>query len=235
MTDIHSHLIYGVDDGAKTLEESIEILSDLKKCGYDNIILTPHYIKDSTYQSTKEENLKKLKVLRAALKYYNIDLNLYLGNEIYIDDNIYELLQSGKITSLNNTRYLLIELPMSGIYDEYKEIFISLMKKGYRVILAHPERYKSFQEDFNKIYELESIGVYFQSNLDSIVGKYGENAEKIIKRLLKEKKIAFLASDIHHKKHDYDKWKTAKEIALKYITEEEYNILVNENPSQLIG
>ena len=110
-----------------------------------------------------------------------------------------------------------------------------MIKKGFHVILAHPERYISFQKDFNKVYELEKIGVYFQSNLDSIVGGYGEAAEKTIKRLLKEKKIAFLATDIHHKKHDYTKWQRAKLVALKYLSEREYEIITNTNPSQLIG
>ncbi len=234
MTDIHNHLLFGIDDGSKSIEESIDILRDMKKCGYNNIILTPHYIKDSKYNNPRADNLKRLSELQQALNDNDICINLYLGNEIFIDENIYELLLKGEISSLNNTNYLLIELPMSGEYDEYKEIFKDLIKKGLKVILAHPERYLSFQKDFNKVYELEKIGVYFQSNLDSIVGAYGEHAEKTIKRLLKEKKIAFLSTDIHHKKHDYTKWQRAKLVALKYLTEREFDIITDKNPSQLI-
>ena len=235
MTDIHNHLLFGIDDGSKTIEESIEVLKDMKKCGFDNIILTPHYIKESKYNSPKEHNLQLMHMLQRALRENNIDINLYLGNEIFIDEDIYENIRKGYISPLNGTNYLLIELPMTGIYEEYKEIFKDLIKKGFHVILAHPERYISFQKDFNKVYELEKIGVYFQSNLDSIVGGYGEAAEKTIKRLLKEKKIAFLATDIHHKKHDYTKWQRAKLVALKYLSEREYEIITNTNPSQLIG
>ena len=235
MTDIHSHLLYGVDDGSKSIEESLDILKDLEKCGFRNIILTPHYIKGSAYESPRRENVKRLNVLKNALIENNININLYLGNEIYIDDEIYELFKRGEITTLNNTNYALIELPMSGKYDEYKEIFQDLISKGCKVILAHPERYISFQEDFNKVYELERIGVYFQSNFDSILGRYGENAEKTMRRLLKEKKIAFLATDIHHKKHDYSKWNLAKQEILNYITEEEFKILTEDNPGQLVG
>ena len=79
------------------------------------------------------------------------------------------------------------------------------------------------------------MGVYFQSNIDSLLGKYGEEAKEVITRLLKEKIISFLATDIHHKKHDYNVWKQAKEIALKYVTEKEYDILTNINPSKLIN
>ena len=235
MTDIHNHLLFGIDDGSKTIEESIDVLKDMKKCGYDNIILTPHYIKDSKYNNPRKDNLRRMNELQEALNNEGIDIKLYLGNEIFIDEDIYELLIREEMSSLNGTNYLLIELPMNGEYDEYKEIFSDLIKKGYNIILAHPERYLSFQKDFNRIYELEKIGVYFQSNLDSIIGGYGEHAEKTIKRLLKEKKIAFLGTDIHHKKHDYTKWQKAKTIALKYITEREFDILTDRNPSQLIG
>lgn len=235
MIDIHSHLLYGVDDGAKTIEESIDILRDLERYGYNKIILTPHYIRGSAYNSPRRENVKRLQVLREALKENNINIELYLGNEIYIDDELLDLFKSGTISTLNNTDYALIELPMSGKYDDYKDIFAYLISKGCRVILAHPERYRSFQEDFNKVYELEKIGVLFQSNLDSIIGKYGEAAEKTIRRLLTEKKIAFLATDIHHKKHDYNHWDMAKQEILKYITEEEFKILTEDNPGQLVG
>ena len=235
MIDIHSHLLFGVDDGAKTLEESIDILKDMSKFGLESVILTPHYIKNSAYCKTKSENLHRLHYLQNALEDENVNINLYLGNEIFIDDDILELLRDGKISSLNDTEFLLIEIPMNGKYDDYKEIFASLISQGYKVVLAHPERYLSFQRDFNKIYELDSLGVYFQCNLDSLIGGYGDLSEKTVKRILKEKMISFLATDIHHKKEDYAKWEQAKEVALKYISEEEWNILVNKNPRMLLS
>ena len=81
----------------------------------------------------------------------------------------------------------------------------------------------------------EKIGVYFQSNIDSLVGRYGIDAENTIKRLLKERKISFLATDIHHRKHDYNVWNQARDIALKFISEKEFDILVNINPSKLVN
>ena len=235
MTDIHCHLLYGIDDGSKSIEESVDVLRDLEQYGYKNVILTPHYIKDSNYNSKASENFKRLKILREALVQNNVNIKLFLGNEIYMDDDIYDLLRNREIYSLNGTEYILVELPMSGEYPNYEEVFKDLISKGCKVILAHPERYLSFQKNFDYIYELEKIGVFFQSNIDSLVGKYGEAAKTMIKRLLKEKKIAFLATDIHHKKHDYKVWDEAREIALKFISAEEYNILVNVNPSKLIN
>ena len=235
MTDIHNHLLFGIDDGAKTIEDSIDVLRDMYNFGYKNVILTPHYIKDSNYSSSAKENYKRLKALKDALKENNININLYLGNEIYIDENIYDLLLKREIYPLNGTNFLLIELPISGEFENYVEIFEYLISKGCNVILAHPERYISFQKDFSKVYELEKIGVYFQSNLDSLIGRYGEDAQRTIRRLLKEKKISFLATDIHHKKHDYNVWNIAKDEALKFITEKEFDILTNINPSKLVS
>lgn len=234
MVDVHSHLLFNVDDGSKSLEQSISILKDLENNNFQGVILTPHYIKDSKYNNTKEDNLKILDILKKELKKQKINIDLYLGNEIFIDNNIKELIEKGIVSSLNNSNYFLIELPIFGDYPNYEEIFKDLIISGYKVILAHPERYYAFQKDFNKIYELESIGVLFQSNLDSIVGGYGKKAKKMARRLLKEKKITFLATDIHHKKRNYSKWNKAKWIALKYLTEEEFNKITSLNAKRLL-
>ena len=235
MIDVHSHLLYGVDDGVKTLEESIDILRDLQKAGYKDVIITPHYIKDSKYTSDVETNNKKLTKIKDALVKNKIDINVYLGNEIYIDKDIDELLDDKKITTLNNTNYLLIELPLSGEFPEYIDIFRYLISKGYEIILAHPERYASFQKNFKKIYELEKIGVYFQCNLDSILGKYGEEAKNTVIRMLEEKKITFLGTDIHQKKEEYANWVVAKALILNYISEDELKDILYNNAKALIS
>ncbi len=234
MIDIHNHLLYGIDDGSKSIEESLATLIDMYKFGYTDIILTPHYIRDSRYDSPAKENYRLLKALKSELRNNNINLNLYLGNEIFMDDDIYELLKEGEVYSLNGTSYLLIELPMSGEYPDYIEIFKDLIDRGCHVVLAHPERYLSFQDDYTKINELQEIGVLFQSNLDSLNGKYGPKADKMLRWLLKEKKISFLATDIHHRRHDYNEWNNAREIALKYISKEDFDLLTIKNPSRLI-
>lgn len=234
MTDIHNHLLFGVDDGSKTLEESVDVLRDMANYGFKNVILTPHYIKDSTYNNRANDNFKRLKLLKDALYQNNININLFLGNEIYIDDDIYELLLNKDAYTLNGSQFVLIELPMSGEYPGYEEIFKFLQSKGCKIILAHPERYLAFQRNYNYIYELAKMGVYFQGNLESILGRYGENANQMIRRLLKEKRLAFLATDIHAKKHDYKTWDKAKHEILKIISKEEYDILINVNPGRLV-
>ena len=235
MYDIHSHLLFNIDDGSKSIDNSVKILSDLALYGYKGVILTPHYISDSIFSSPKKNNLLLLQELKEKLKEENINIDLYLGNEIYINYDILKLLKKNIISSLNDSSYLLIELPMSGEFEGYIDVFSDLINNGYKVILAHPERYHSFQNDFNKIYELEKIGVIFQSNIDSIIGGYGKKAKKMMRKLLKEHKISILATDIHHGKRDYKNWDKAKRKALKYLTIDEYNKLINDNPKKIIN
>lgn len=235
MIDIHNHLLFGVDDGSKSIEESLKVLKFMEKSGYTDVILTPHYIDGSRYSNDRVNNLSRLETLKQELKNNNISINLYLGNEIYIDEDIQDLLKNNLISGLNNTNYLLIELPMSGEFTGYQEIFKELIKSGYKVILAHPERYLTFQDDYDLIYELLDMGVLFQSNIDSLNGKYGPYAKEMLINLLVDGKVSFLATDIHHEKHDEDGWNKAKKTALKYISLEDFKVLTEINPSRLIG
>lgn len=234
MIDIHSHLIYGVDDGAKTLEDSISIIKDLKNWGYTDLIITPHYITETVYTSPRQDNRIKLAKLQNRLRAENIDINLYLGNEIYIDRGIENLLKNYQISPLADTKFLLIELPMSGEFDDYESILISLILKGYRVILAHPERYHSFQKDYKKLEYLYENGVIFQSNLGSLTGKYGKKAEKLVKKLLKDDYVFTLATDIHHKT-ETSKFLDALRKLEKQVGAIKADELMNKNPRQIFN
>jgi protein-tyrosine phosphatase len=234
MIDIHSHLIFDVDDGSRSLEESINILSMMYEAGVTDMIITPHYIIDSKYMSSKDINEDKLKQIKEELNKRNINMNLSLGNEIFIDNKIFEYLKDNKVSTLNNTKYILVELPMSGIYEGYQDILYSLVHKGYKVILAHPERYISFQKDFNKVYEVLELGVLLQSNYGSILGDYGLGSKRMIKRLMKEKLITYFSSDIHRLR-SYNFIDRAKSKMKKYYSDEEINDLTNNNMKELIG
>ena len=234
MIDIHSHLIYGVDDGSKDIETSIDILDNLSKNGVTDIILTPHYITDTNYVSSKMDNIKKLIELKTEVKKQGININLYIGNEIYIDPNILELIKENKMCTLNNTEYILVELPMSGNYQDYQEIFENLIRIGFKVILAHPERYVAFQKDLNRIDEMINMGILLQCNIDSILGYYGKSAKKTIKYILKNKLVSFVGTDIHSKKNDYSYIEKAKNKFRKYLTDEEIENVFNNNASKIV-
>lgn len=234
MFDIHSHILNEVDDGSSSIKESIEILYNLSKIGVTDVILTPHYIEYSSYNSPRSNNISKLNLLKQEVKKSNININLYLGNEIYINNNILELIDKGEVSTLNDTNYLLVELPMSGKYENYIEIFKELIEHGYKVILAHPERYISFQEDFEPLIELNRIGVLFQCNIESVIKKYGKGSYKLIKKLAKENMITFLASDIHHIKDDYSYLEKSKKKLSKYYTDKQLEVLLSLNQKKFL-
>lgn len=196
MKDIHSHILYGIDDGAKSLEESVEILRMANRCGVTDIILTPHYIKNSIYSANITLKKKILNEIKRELKKENIDINLYLGNEVYIDSGIFSKLRS--ISCLNNSRYILIELPLNNKCLVLEEVLYKLKERNLIPIIAHPERYTAYYKDYSFFANLIKDGCLLQGNIGSLYGDYGNISKRMIKGLLKRGMIHFMASDIHH-------------------------------------
>lgn len=207
MKDIHSHILYGIDDGARDLEESVELLKQMEEEGITDIILTPHYIENTKYTCDIKEKQKRIE----ELKHYT-NIKLYIGNEVYISENTAKLLQEGKISTLNHSRYLLVELPMSNKLVNLEHILYELLRCNIIPIIAHPERYSYVQENIHYLDELKEMGILFQGNYESLFGKYGKNSEKTLIKLLKEQYITFLGSDIHRVGYSYHHNQVAKKV-----------------------
>ena len=233
MIDLHSHILPGIDDGAKDAERSLELVRELASQGVTDIVATPHFITDTIYMSPRAENAKLLKELEKLLKREGIEVKLHLGNEIYINEKIPELFEAGEISGVGGSKYLLVELPLSGDYPNYEEIFRGLLKSGYRVILAHPERYDAFQKDFQLIIDLYEMGMLFQCNTGSFVGQYGNGAKKTVKKLAKNKMIFGMGTDIHHPRGEDWLEKTWKKMR-KYYTAEELEQILEKNPREVL-
>lgn len=234
MVDIHSHIINNIDDGSRSLDESISILKNMQDAGFTEIVFTPHYILDSKYQNTIKEKKEKLKLIEKKLKEENINLKLYIGNEIFIDSQISK--EIGKNAyPINNSKYILLELPMSGEFNNSLGIISGLISQGYKVVLAHPERYETVIKDINILDEYKSLGVIFQSNIGSIFGMYGKDVKKTIKKLFKRKYIDLLSSDIHHKSYNYDYFYKIEKKLKKYYTEDEIKDLLINNAKKIIN
>lgn len=232
MTDVHSHILFGIDDGSRTISESIELLKKLKSVGFNNVILTPHFILDSTYNSNYEANKKIYNELKERLLNENIDINIYLGNEIFIDKNVPTLLEKNIITSLNGTKYVLVEFPMHNKLLNIEDILYEIRSKGYEVVIAHPERYDAFKEDYSIVDTLREDGFLFQSNYSSILGYYGKDSIKLLKYMLKRHYIDFLGTDIHRIEKTYviDNFKKIEKHIIKVTGSEYYNkIQLNNN------
>ena len=209
--DLHCHLLPGIDDGSKSLEESIRILKVAESEGVTEMILTPHYIENSKYNCNNKDKRELLDRLVEETRRENINIKLYLGNEAYIAENFVELLTKREITTLNNSRYLLLEFPLNQTYQNSKEILYELLTIGCVPILAHPERYRDFQKNQSLAEEYVRMGILLQGNYKSLFGKYVIAAKKTLEIILKKGLISFLGSDTHHR-DDYQIEKARKKI-----------------------
>lgn len=234
MIDIHTHILPGIDDGSRTIEESISILRQAEKNGVTDIILTPHYILGSEYIVNNENKRKLLTKLKRYAKKEGLDINLYLGNEVFVENNMPKLKEEKEIATLNNSNYILFELPLNYRYNGIDEVLFELGCKGFIPVLAHPERYGFIKEDPRRIEDLIDKGAIIQCNLESFLGKYGRHAQTNAILFLKHHMISFIGSDVHHSKNKfYDDIEDVKDIMRKYISEEEIEDLFTNNAKKI--
>lgn len=198
MKDLHSHLLFGIDDGCNNIEESIALLKKASEQGITDIMITPHYIEDSKYNCNNKNKKELFDRLVAEVKKNNIHIQLYLGNEVYITENFLELLKKKEIMTLSESKYLLLEFPLGNMFYNTKDLIYELVVSGRVPILAHPERYRIFQRHPEHIEEYLRMGVLLQGNYKSLFGKYGKEAKKTLKLFLEKGWITFLGSDCHH-------------------------------------
>lgn len=233
MIDFHSHIVYDVDDGSNSIDTSLKILKLAEKVGFNNIILTPHYMEDY-YEYTANEINEKIEHLQELCRENNIDVQLYQANEIYIANDIVALLKNNKASTINGSNYVLFELPMNEEPPNLLEVIYNLKENNKIPIIAHPERYTYIQKDPNKLIELIDMGVLFQSNYGSIVGQYGKECKKVVKKLLKNNFIHFLGTDIHKSTSIYFKMEEIKKELEKILTQEQIENLEERNAEKVL-
>lgn len=231
MIDLHSHILFGTDDGSKSLEESVIMAKEAYDAGFTTICCTPHYL-EPQYKKTKEENTKTLERLKEELEKNNIPMELFLGNEIYIVNNIEELVENNITSRMGNSEYILFELPLFQKLTNAVDIIRNLPYT--KLILAHPERYEYVQKDISYLDDFIEMGVLLQGNYESILGKYGRTAQKTLKKLLKQKKIDFLSTDTHKKSSTYTKMEEIQRKLRKIVKEDYYNSLTFEIPNEIL-
>jgi len=234
MIDLHSHIIYSVDDGSRSLEESIAILKEAYRKGITDMVATPHYMKGAM-TSTPQVVDEKLKVIRERLIEENIDLNLYSGHEVYVDASIFEDLENDRINTIQGTGYLLIELPLSQELNNLENLIFELQIKGYSVILAHPERYHFVQQDIHVLDDLVNGGLLLQLNISSLIGRYGEASQKTAKELLRASMIHVLGTDVHHEDSYNLGIEESIEVIQKLVTKEMYEDLLENNGRKVLN
>lgn len=204
MIDFHSHILPNVDDGSRSIGETFNLIKEAEIAGFSGIISTSHYI-ENYYEVNSKDRQAWINALSQKLREENIDVDLYLGNEVYFSENIIDLLNEGKANTINNSKYILFEFSMNVRPINVYDVIYEMLQNKLKPILAHPERYAFVQKDPKMIYDLIDKGVLMQANYGSILGYYGSKAQIIVKKFLESDMIHFLGSDVHREKTLYPK------------------------------
>ena len=197
MVDIHSHIINEIDDGSKSIEMTINMLKKAEESGTTDIIATPHFMR-GRFEVEYKEVIEKVEELKKIVKENNIDIKIYVGQEVYYSKNLLEYYNDKMIGTINNTKYMLIELPMLDFdIDEVINTIYELQIRGIVPIIAHPERYKPFIKKPSMINALINEGMLFQMNAGSIAGDFGKDVKKTAAKYLEHNVYSFIGSDAH--------------------------------------
>ncbi|MBZ4190010.1 tyrosine-protein phosphatase [Niabella beijingensis] len=199
-TDMHSHLLPGIDDGAPDLETSIALIRGYQELGYTRLITTPHILWD-LYKNTPEIISGKLDQLRMALKENQVDIEIDAAAEYFLDEHVLELLRKKERLLTIRDNLVLTEFSTMHRSMSMKDILFEVQMAGYQPILAHPERYIYLYKNWDLFQEIRDNGVLFQLNLLSITGGYGSRVREIAQYLLEHDFYSFVGTDLHHEGH----------------------------------
>ncbi|TAF77686.1 MAG: capsular biosynthesis protein [Bacteroidetes bacterium] len=198
--DFHSHLLPNIDDGVKSFEESALLINELKALGIKKIITTPHTIAGH-YPNTSEIILNKLAELQHYLTSKQIEIQIEAASEYYLDETLIQKIKNNEKLLTFGDNFLLFELSYINESALLTKAIFEMQIKGYKPILAHPERYSYYKSDIEKYKEIKDKGVYFQLNINSLSGYYNESAKKTAEKLIDANLIDFVGSDTHHDRH----------------------------------
>ncbi len=199
-TDIHSHILPGIDDGSPDIETSIMLVKGLMKMGVTKSIATPHIIAD-LYRNNSDTINNALLILQNELKVQNIDFEVSAAAEYMLDSYFFELLSGGKKLLTLKDNIILTEFSYASMPDDPGKHSFAIQMAGYSPILAHPERYPYYYDNYKMYHRLVELGFMLQLNLLSLTGYYGKEAMKASQYMLKNELVSFVGTDMHHERH----------------------------------
>ena len=196
-TDIHSHFIPGIDDGSPDMDTTINLILEMQKLGFSKVITSPHVMSDF-YKNSSEIILKGRDAIRTELAARNINMDFDAVAEYYIDYNFEQKIGKEKLLAFGDN-YLLVELSFVEAPKKLFDIIFKLQLEGYKIVLAHPERYHYFQmRDYE---ELINRGVFLQINWLALIGYYSLEIKKKAEHLIIRNMVSFLGTDCHNMQH----------------------------------
>lgn len=197
--DMHSHFIPGIDDGAKTMRESVEMITTMAELGYRKVITTPHIMGDF-YKNTPEIILTGLEQVRREVKAAGVEIEIEAASEYYFDYELESKLEKERLLTFGNN-YLLFEVSYMNAPDNLDGLIFRMQTGSYTPVLAHPERYPYWFRDLKNFEKLKDKGVLFQLNLNSLTGHYSPATQKIAEQMIDKGWYEFVGTDCHHSGH----------------------------------
>jgi protein-tyrosine phosphatase len=234
--DLHCHILPGIDDGPKTLSESLEMSRIFEQSMYSYVVATPHAVPGTALMPEPEELRDRMNQLDQAMKKAGIKLKILPGMEIAFDPTIVSLLDHGKLQTLAGSSYVLIELPFQRLPLGWEHVIFDVQSKGYAVLLAHPERCAQLTVKPQLCDKLIESGVYFQVNWGSFLGHHGRATQKMASYLANKAYIHALASDSHNAIHlNLIQVQIASAKIEELIGARNLHIIARENPVRILG
>ena len=231
MIDIHCHLLCGVDDGAKSLEESQEMLKIAASQNINKIILTPHR-RHGMFAYPVEAIDNQYKILKECGQ--KLGVELYLGTEYHVDSDMVNSFKSGTCHTLAGGRYILTEYSHASEYTFIKTMTKEALHAGYIPVIAHIERYECVFDEPELAGELQNIGALVQINADAVLGNDGRAVKKFCKKLLKNELVDIVASDSHNTTTRVNNMAKCYEYIAKKYDRDYADLLFNNNPEKII-
>ena len=234
MIDTHSHILPGLDDGAKTMTEALDIVRQLQGAGFKTLIATPHVMEGRIFLSP-QEILTAIEEVRQHVARAGISVEILPGAENYIFPDMAKWACEGKLQTLGNTgKYLMVELPMLEIPRYTEQVFFELQVKGFIPILAHPERYRDLVDEPERLLDWARKGILFQLDLRSISGKYGPRPRRLAELMLHSDLIHFIGSDAHSMARSELAYQEALESVKGIVGETQFQELVVGNALEVL-
>lgn len=234
MVDIHCHILPGVDDGAESLEEALEMASIAAACGVTDIATTSHFRGDGEEQGTLELFARRCRLLEDTLKKERIPLRLHLGAEVLCLYETIDLARAGELPTISDTDYVLCEFFFDASYEYMDEILDAIAAEGYRPVIAHPERYGTIQRAPRRIQPWFRRGYVIQVNKGSILGAFGGRVQDTARWLLDTGFVHMIASDAHSSRHRTTDMSRLRRWLLAHYPEDYAHLLLKENPARLL-
>lgn len=232
--DIHSHMLPGVDDGARSSADTKELLNESYRQGVRTVIFTPHY-QAGVYRNERGQLEERFNHIKEMMNSELPDLELFLGNEIYFSSDVPDMLAQGRLCTLAGSKYVLVEFATNVSYDFLKNSLYRILLEGYVPVLAHAERFGCLYKKVSLVEDIVDMGAYIQVNAESVTKKAPHKVKGFVRKLIDNDLLHIIATDTHDLKYRKPNFRDCVAFLEKKYEQEYIRMLLIDNPQKIIN